>query len=195
MVSFIFLLAGFSLFTLFVINLFKRRYKKSAGFLGSAVLVLILSVVTSSLGKSVLSLYTLNKQVVGNSTDGLESYKIELHRKCKGAILDDCSQKNSSLEDVQICMFAKFAELNGSCSMFLSNAQIKYPPLTEDKVVGGILFPKGNVILGNQGIVQVADIPVAWKFANRRCGKGQVMFSHWESTPEKKLNVSSCQSE
>lgn len=195
MISFIFLLASFVLFILFIINILKRRYKKSAGLLGGAILILVISVATSNLGRSVLSLLALKKQVVGNSTGGVETYKVELHRKCNGAILDDCSQKYQSIEDIQVCMFAKFRELNDSCSMFLSNAQINYPPLTEDKVVGGISFPKGTVIRGNKGIVEMADIPISWKFANKKCGRGQVMFSHWESVPEKKLNVSSCQTE
>ncbi len=195
MISFIFLLAGFSLLIFAIINLFKRKFKKSFSFFAVAALVLIISTATSSLGKSVLSLILFKNQVIGNSTDGVESYKTELIKKCKGTTLDDCSQKTSSIETLQTCMFARFAELNGACSMFLSNAQITYPPLTEDKLVGGILLPKGTIISGNKGIVQVAVIPIPWKFSNKSCGKGQVMFSHWESAPKKKIEVSNCQPE
>ncbi len=76
---------------------------------------------------------------------GVESYKAELMKKCKSTILDDCSQKTSSIEALQTCMFARFPELNGTCSMFLFNAQITYPPLAEDKIVGGISLPKGTI--------------------------------------------------
>lgn len=192
MVFFVFLLATLIALILFVSSLSSKRFKKSAIFFLLLIGCLIGSIVTSRLGQAVLSVKALTYQVSGDAMNGLEAYEQTMNIKCKGLILDQCSKSSLSVESVQKCLYSKFPELSGECALFLSNTPLVYPPLSEDKVIEGISFPKGTVVHMSKGYVTSAITPQPWQFSNKNCAAGQVMFSHWESRIEDKIKVSHC---
>jgi hypothetical protein len=143
--------------------------------------------------KQALSLLAMKNHIIGDGDSGLEAYERMLKKKCNGAVLEICNQSSGTTEELQKCMLSHFQKHSNQCMLFLANTHLKYPPLSEDKVVAGISFPKGSILYMNRGYVSQAIVPKPWKFVNGSCNIGQVFFMHWESRAEDRLKVSSCQ--